>query len=235
MRPSAAFVPSSRSQGNVSRFVLGGTLLLALSCSEVPMTSEPTLEPSDTGNTGLASPGVSRSRVGARDVTIDFSSFGAGEFFQPDFYRSDGILFPPEQCGTEGCGPWFIGFVQGDAALTLGDNPLKDAPLTARLTRPISSLSVRVAPSLQGTATYVLSAFAASGRLLATTSVTVTQDFGDPANTGFGYFTVSLTNLPRPAKSFRLINVFVRSTFPLNDHIPYGVSSISYTHWGQQP
>jgi hypothetical protein len=40
--------------------------------------------------------------------------------------------------------------------------------------------------------------------------------------------------LGRPAKSFELDNVFVRSSFS-NTVIPYGVSSISYTHWGKQP
>lgn len=237
MSPSAAFVPRSRLEGKVSRFVLAATLLLALSCSEVPTTSEPAMEPSDAGNNGLASPGVGRSRIGARDVTIDFTSFGAGiaggNVFEPDFYRSDGIRFPPQRCGSAGCASWLIWhIVQGDDALW---GETRFGPIKATFTRPVSSLSLRVAPSLQGTATYVLSAFAASGKLLATTSVTVTQDFGDPANTGFGYFTVSLTNLPKPAKSFTLNQVFVRSSFPLNTDITYGVSSISYTHWGQQP
>lgn len=237
MRPNAAFVPGSRLQVKVSRFVLAGTLLLGLSCSEGPMTSEPALEPSDGGNNGLASPGVGRSRIGARDVTIDFTSFGAsiagGNVFEPDFYRSDGIRFPPQRCGSAGCDTWLIWhIVQGDDALW---GETRFGPIKATFTRPISNLSLRVAPTLQGTATYVLSAFAASGKLLATTSVTVTQDFGDPANTGFGYFTVSLTNLPKPAKSFTLDQVFVRSSFPQTTDITYGVSSISYAHWGQQP
>jgi hypothetical protein len=181
--------------------------------------------------------GIGRSRIGARDVTIDFTSFGAsiagGNVFEPDFYRSDGIRFPPQRCGSAGCDTWLIWhIVQGDDALW---GETRFGPIKATFTRPISNLSLRVAPTLQGTATYVLSAFAASGKLLATTSVTVTQDFGDPANTGFGYFRVSLTNLPKPAKSFTLDQVFVRSSFPQTTDIPYGVSSISYTHWGQQP
>ena len=67
----------------------------------------------------------------------------------PDFYRLDGILLPPEQCGASGCGAWFVQFIQGDAALT---------------------------------------------------------------------------NLPGPAGSFALDNVFVRSSFPQNVAIPFGVS-----------
>jgi len=170
--------------------------------------------------------------VGASAVTIDFTSYGEGKVFQPDFYRSDGIVFPAERCGSAGCDTWFVGFTQGDVAL---DGEPSRGPVQATFTRPISDVSLRVAPRAQGTATYTLSVFAASGELLATTAVTVTQDFGDPANSGFGYFTISLTNLPSPAKRFTLENVFVRSSFPSNPEIAYGVSSISYTHWGKQP
>jgi hypothetical protein len=164
-------------------------------------------------------------------VTIDFTSFGVGKVFQPDFYKMDGIRFSEQQCGAAGCRPWSVDLIQGDAAL-LGEPPF--GTLKATLTRPISDLSLQVAPGLQGTVIYVLKAFSASGKLLRRTGVTVTQDFGDPANTGFGYVTVRLTNLPRPAKSFTFQSVFVRSSFPTNPEIPYGISSISYTHWGRQ-
>jgi hypothetical protein len=170
--------------------------------------------------------------LGAREVTIDFSSYGFGKIFEPAFYRPDGIAFPAERCGSAGCTQWFVGFFQGDAALA-GEPWF--GPVQATFARPISDLSLRVAPGLQGTATYALNVFAASGRLLATTSVTVTQDFGDPANSGPGYFTITLPNLPGPAKSFTLDNVFVRSSFPQTVAIPYGISSITYTHWGNQP
>jgi len=162
-------------------------------------------------------------------VTIDFSTFGSGREFEPRFFRSDGIEFPVQACGPAGCTPWFVGFVQGDAAL-VGDNLF--GPVTALFSRPVSDLALLVAPGLQGTATYVLRAFAASGNLIGTTSVTVTEDFGDPANTGFGYFAIGLTNLSSPAKSFSLENVFVRSSYPQVDRVPYGVSSISFRHWG---
>ena len=204
-------------QGKVCGLLLPGTLLVALSCSEAPTSTEPSFKPGG---------------VGAREVTIDFTSFGEGKVFDPDFYRSDGIRFPPAPCGSLGCGTWFVGFIQGDDAL-VGEPEF--GPVKATFTRPVSDLSLQVAPSAQGTARYLLNVFAASGKLLAATSVTVTQDEGDPANSGFGYFTISLTNLPRPVKSFTLDNVFVRSSFPLNTHISYGVSSISYTHWGKQP
>jgi hypothetical protein len=215
--PKIRRLKSLVSSSKLSRLFLAGPLLVAVSCSEAPTAPEPNFKPG----------------VAAREVSVDFSSFGGiGVIFEHDFYRSDGILFPPEQCGPAGCDPWTIDLIQGDAAL-LAENQF--GPVRARFTRPVSSLSVRVAPALQGTARYVLKAFAASGKLLARTSVTVTQDSGDPADTGFGYFTISLSNLPGPAKSFTLDNVFLRSTFPTNDNIPYGVSSISYRHWGGKP
>ena len=181
---------------------------------------------------GFSQPSNAAVGLSAREVTIDFSSYGAGKVFDPEFYRLDGITFPREACGSAGCSPWLVGFYQGDAAL-VGEP--RFGSVKATFTRPIADLLLRVAPGLQGTATYLLKAFAPSGRLLATTSVTVTEDFGDPANSGFGYFEIRLANLPGPAKSFTLDNVFVRSSFPQNVAIPYGVSSISYTHWAGQP
>ena len=195
---------------------VSAVLLAALSCSGDALTNP---EPSF------------KAGVAAREVIVDFSSFGADKLFDPHFYRSDGIVFPPEQCGTSGCNPWRTRTIQGDAAIDMDLNKT----LSATFTRPISSLQLSVAPSQQGTATYVLNIFDASGGLLATTSVTVTEDFGDPANTGFGYFTMSVTNLAKPGKSFTLTDVFVRSSFPLNTDMPFGVSSIAYTHWGKRP
>lgn len=207
--------------GNVRSLALTALVLAAGACHE---PTGPTVD-------RPMSPNAAVGRA-ARQVTIDFSSYGSGKVFESEFYRSDGIVFPPEACGSAGCTPWFVGFVQGDAALA---GEPRFGPVRSTFTRPISDLSLLVAPGLQGTATYVLSAFAASGKLLATTSVTVTEDFGDPANSGFGYHEIRLTNLPSPAKSFSLHNVFVRSSFPQNVEIPYGVSSISYTHWDKHP
>ncbi len=168
--------------------------------------------------------------VAASEVTVDFTTCGEG-VFDPLFYRADGIVFPPRRCGSDGCASWFVGWVQGDEALAqypgLG-------PITARFTRPISRLSLQVAPGNQGTATYTLTAFGGSGRVLATQSLTVTQDTGDPATGPFGYFSLSLEQLPAPAKSFTLDSVFVRSSFG-NTVIEYGVSSIGYTHWAPTP
>ena len=165
----------------------------------------------------------------SREVTIDFSTFGHGEYLDPDFYRRDGIAFPDQFCGSAGCDGLFIGFIQGDAAL-VGDP--RRGPVSATFTRPISELSLLVAPSFQGTATYTLNVFSASGALVGTSSLTVTQDEGDPANTGFGYFEIAVSNPEKRVKSFTLTSVFVRSAspFPHVGVIPYGVSSITYTY-----
>lgn len=167
----------------------------------------------------------SSASAASREVTIDFSSFGAGQNFDPEFYRSEGILFPPEACGSAGCFPWFVGSVAGDAAL-IGDP--RRGPLTADFKRPISDLSLSVAPSFLGTARYTLNLFSPSGALVATAVRTVTQDPGDPADTGFGYFTISVSDLPKAVKSFSLDNVFLRSSAPNVTVIPYGVSSITF-------
>jgi hypothetical protein len=166
--------------------------------------------------------------VAQENVTVSFASYGSQRALEPDFYRSDGLVFPDQRCGVAGCDSWWVGFVQGEPALV--QTPLL-GPVTARFTRPVSSLSVRVAPAVQGTATYTLTALNASGDLIAAMSLTVTQDFEDPVNTGFGYFTLALEDLPEPAHSFTLDSVFVRSSFGWTN-IEYGVSTISYSHWG---
>lgn len=155
-------------------------------------------------------------------VTIDFSTHGFG-VFDPRFYEAEGIVFPLERCGSAGCDTWFVGHVQDFDAL-VGNTLL--GPITATFTAPVSSLSMQVAPSLQGTAEYTLTAFA-SGSVVARASVTVTEDTGDPADTGFGYFTIDLGTLPRPATSFTLDSRFVRSSFPITN-IEYAVRSIAY-------
>ncbi len=167
--------------------------------------------------------------VGASDVTIDFSNNALGDF-DPLVYRSDGIVFPPQRCGSAGCASWFVGFLQGDNALV--GNPLVGG-VSATFTRPVSELSFRIAPGSQGTAIYTLTAFSASGQELASQSLTVIQDSGDPNTGPPGYFTMSLGGLPQPANSFTLTNAFVGSSFGTLGPIEFGVSSIIYTHWGQ--
>jgi hypothetical protein len=58
------------------------------------------------------------SLVSGTAGVIDLSSHGSGEYFDPRFYRdSDGAVFPARACGRAGCLSWFVGFIQGDAAL----------------------------------------------------------------------------------------------------------------------
>ncbi len=84
---------------------------------------------------------------------------------------------------------------------------------------------------LPGTAAYILRALTATGVTVARARVVVTQDTGDPEHSGFGYFTISLSNLPASAVTFRLTNEFVHSSFPQNTVMEFGVASVSYTSW----
>ena len=145
----------------------------------------------------------------------DFTDHGTGPL-QTNFFQSEGIIF------TAGS---FVSVVQSDGALIgIGDTI---GTIAGVFTTPANSVSVRVAPALQGTATYTLSTFDASSTLVASQSVTITQDTGDPENTGFGYFTIDLDNLPTAASSFTIENTFVRSSgWPTR--IDFGVSEIAF-------
>ncbi len=179
----------------------------------------------------LALAGVTAGSASARvakgaDLTADFSEVGAGNVMDPRFFRSLGLTFPEEQCAPD-CAAWRIEMIQGDDALP---QPPGRRPIVGRFTRPVSAVSLRIAPSLQGTAVYILRAFAASGRLVAERSLAVTQDTGDAGHTGFGYFTIDVSGLPQPVKSFSIDNVFLRSTFG-GTFVTYGVGSVSFTQW----
>ncbi len=143
-------------------------------------------------------------------TTIDFSAVSQGPFNQ-SFFKTDGIVF------TQGT---FVGFVQGANALI--------GPVAGDVRGGFTSLSAQVAPAFQGTATYTLAAFK-NGKQIAATSMTVTQDTGDPTTGPPGYFTISIGQLPKKADSFSLSNVFVRSSFPDVTHIEFGVSSITFS------
>jgi hypothetical protein len=147
------------------------------------------------------------ARAASPATTIDFSSVGQGPFDQ-SFFKHEGIVF------TEGN---FVGFVQGRNALI--------GPIAGNVRGGFTSLSAQVAPANQGTATYTLAAFK-KGKQIASTSMTVTQDEGDPDTGLFGYFTISVDTLSAKADSFSLSNVFVRSSFGTNQ-IEFGVSSIT--------
>ena len=142
--------------------------------------------------------------------TIDFSTPGQG-IFQPDFFKRQDLVF------TQGD---FVGFVQGDEALI--------GPLAGTFHPSVCSISVRVAPAYQGTASYTLTAYSASGKTVGSTTMIITQDIGEPASGSPGYFVIELTGLSQKAQTFTLENQFIRSSFPQNTQISFGVSSITY-------
>jgi hypothetical protein len=141
--------------------------------------------------------------------TIDFSAAGEGTF-QPDFFKSLVI--------TQGD---FVGYVQGDQSLI--------GPVAGTFHPSVCSISVRVAPAFQGTAAYTLSAYSASGKVVGSTTMTVTQDIGEAESGPIGYFVIELTGLSQKAQTFTLENQFIRSSFPQTTQISFGVSSITYT------
>jgi hypothetical protein len=143
--------------------------------------------------------------------TIDFSDAGQGPFDQ-SFFRSSGARF------SEGS---FVGYVQGDDAL-LG-------PVAGSIRSKFTRLSASFAPTVQGTAEYTLTAFARAGREIASNSVTVTQDTGDPASGPFGYVVIDLGPLASKASSFRLHNRFIRSSFSHISQIDFGVAAFTWT------
>jgi hypothetical protein len=150
---------------------------------------------------GLFAPGT----AAASSTVIDFSSHGEGAFDQSYF---SGIRF------TQGS---FIGYIQGDQALV--------GPIAGDVSKKFTTISASVAPTVQGTALYTLSAYKNS-RPIGSSSVPVTQDTGDPASVPFGYTTITL-DLQKKADSFRLSNTFVRSSFPHIALIEFGTSSIT--------
>jgi hypothetical protein len=143
----------------------------------------------------------------AGTLSIDFSQPGQGSFDQSYF---SGVRF------TEGT---FVGYIQGDEALV--------GPVTGSVKKGFASISAQFAPANQGTADYTLQALASSGRVVASKSVRVTQDTGDPETGAFGYASIELGPLARRASSFRLSNAFVRSSYSHTTVIEFGVSSIT--------
>ena len=105
----------------------------------------------------------------ARSVThvIDFTKHGQG-WFQPNFFADEGIIFDDPVLYTSN---WWVGYVQGDEALV--------NDVYASFKRPISSLSLQVAPSSYGPITYTLTAFSASGAVVVTKTVTVSHHLLD--------------------------------------------------------
>jgi hypothetical protein len=142
--------------------------------------------------------------------TVDFSTVGEGTF-QPNFFKRQDLVI------TQGD---FVGFVQGDEALI--------GPVAGTFHPSVCGISVRVAPAFQGTAAYTLKAYSASGKVVGSTTMIVTQDIGEPESGSFGYFVIELTELSPKAQTFTQENQFIRSSFPQITQISFGVSSITY-------
>ena len=139
-------------------------------------------------------------------VTIDFSQHGEGPL-DPSYFG--GVHF------TEGS---WVGYIQGDQALV--------GSVAGKTKTKFTNISASFAPAGQGTATYTLTAYK-GGHPIGSNSLTVTQDTGDPQTDPFGYASISLSNLPKQADTFRLSNRFVRSSFPHITVIEFGTSSIT--------
>jgi hypothetical protein len=151
-----------------------------------------------------ASPAVAASPASA---TIDFSQPGIGPFDRSYF---------SEARFSQGS---FVGYVQGDEALI--------GPLAGTAASKFTSISVDIAPAFQGTADYTIEAFSSADRVIGSSTVRVTQDTEDPETGPWGYVTLELASLPKKARSFRLSNTFVRSSFPNITVIDFGVASIT--------
>ena len=166
------------------------------------------LLPSQVDASQKLAPAGCRSAI---DQTIDFSTVGEGTFL-PKSFKREGLVF------TQGN---FVGFVQGDDALI--------GPVAGTFHPAVCSISIQVVPAVQGTGAYTLKAYSASGKVVGSTTVIVTQDIGDPENGTPGYFVLELTELSQKAQRFTVENQFIRSSFPQNTQIPFAISSITYT------
>lgn len=142
---------------------------------------------------------ITANKVAALPITtIDMSDHGVGPFDQ-NYFASQGVVF------TEGD---FVGYVQGDEALIFDRaNGITGLFKSAA----VKSISVDIAPWSQGTWSYRLSALNGLSEILASKSIVVTQDPGDPDHSGFGYFSIGLSGLKGVA-GFNIYSTFIRST-----------------------
>lgn len=155
------------------------------------------------------------NEVSATPITIDMSSHGLGSFNQ-SYFMSDGVVF------TEGNS---VGFTQGDESLIFDFNG-GVAGLFAPV--PVTSVSVRIAPRLQGTWAYRLAATDVLSNIIDSKTILVTQDVGDPEHSGFGYFSIELSGLPG-AVGFFAESTFIRSSSGSGNNNDAALSSMSFT------
>ena len=145
-------------------------------------------------------------------ITVDFSEHGVGPFNQ-NFFTASGIAF------TQGD---FVEFVQGDDAL-IG---ITDFAITGNFLTPVTSLAVTVAMATPTVSDFTLTVYDANSAPISATTFRLNQDTGDPGFMGNGYFTINLLNIPQPAYSFQLADLFVSSSFGDFNSSNWGVSTL---------
>jgi hypothetical protein len=158
----------------------------------------------------------------AEPITLDFSEPGVGPF-DPNYFGTKGVLFQP---GLS------VGFVQGDEALisnSFGPSGPFAHSITGRFASEIevASISIRVALTFQYVSDLTLGIFDRDTNLINRTILRLNQIEGDPGFMGFGYHTVDVTSLTRPASFFVILNQFVRSPTAVGSE--FGVSEIAIT------
>lgn len=156
---------------------------------------------------GFATP-VSRAEP-PMAITVDFDALGPWtDFFRMDplFFKSDGIRFADD---------YMVGMSNGQAVL-IGNQAWNTPPFTiaASLTRPVRSITATIRMGLQGTSDYTLIAYSASGDVIGSSTITLTQNGLDG-----NFYAIVVDNLPSSAKSFSIVG-----------GVEYGVASISYQY-----
>ena len=158
------------------------------------------------GLAGLATP-VSKAAP-VTTVTIEIDDLGAWT----GFYNVDPLAFKAN--GIRLASDYVVGFSNGHAVLSGSASNTPPFTIAASFTRPVSSISASIRMHEQGTADYTLAAYGASGELIGSSKMTLSQDGLDG-----NFHTVSLDNLPSKAKSFTILG-----------GLEYGVKSIRYTY-----
>jgi hypothetical protein len=185
---------------------LAATLLIAC-FSALPSASSGT--PISLDANGVASP----------PVTVDFATAPSGAF-QSTFFQSEGVVF------SESDG--FVGFIQGQNALLNAVSPGYPQialPIVGDFSPGITSLSISVAPAVQGVMDFTLTAIDASAANVKSLTVEVNQWTSDPGFQGFGYQILDLGTLPQTAVSFSLSVALVRGPEPL---VQFAIGSLTF-------
>lgn len=155
---------------------------------------------------GLATPVSQAAPV--TTVTIEIDDLGPWT----GFYNIDPLAFQAD--GIRLASDYVVGFSNGHAVLSGWASNTPPFMIAASFTRPVSSVSTNIRMHVQGTADYTLAACAASGELIGSSTITLSQDGLDG-----NFYTLSLENLPIKAKTFTIVG-----------GLDYGVKSISYTY-----